>query len=281
MSRSATPGSAGRPAPPGAPADYLTRILARKRAEVAGLRHRQEELRAAAADAPPARPWSSALRRPGRVALIAEIKRKAPSAGALRPDLVPERLARLYERAGASALSVLTDADFDGELADLGRARQAVSLPVLRKDFMLEPVQVWESRAAGADAVLLIVRALGEAGLAELLGVAAEAGLGALVEVHDQEELGRALDAGAPVIGVNNRDLRTFATTLEVTEDLAAAVPGERILVSESGIESGADVARLGALGVDAVLVGRALVTHADPVALGAELAGQARVERA
>jgi indole-3-glycerol phosphate synthase len=154
-------------------------------------------------------------------------------------------------------------------------------LPVLRKDFMLEPVQVWESRAAGADAVLLIVRALGEAGLAELLGVAAEAGLGALVEVHDQEELGRALDAGAPVIGVNNRDLRTFATTLEVTEDLAAAVPGERILVSESGIESGADVARLGALGVDAVLVGRALVTHADPVALGAELAGQARVERA
>lgn len=258
----------------------MSRILSRKRAEIAALRGREDELRHRAADAPPARPWSAALRRPGRVGLIAEIKRRAPSAGALRRDLVPEELARIYEQAGAVALSVLTDADFDGELSDLQRARGAVAVPTLRKDFVLDPVQIWESRAAGADAVLLIVRALGEERLRELLEVAAAAGVGTLSEVHEAGELDVAIRAGAPVIGVNNRDLRSFATRLEVTLGLAGAVPPDRILVSESGIESAADVRDLGSLGVDAVLVGRALVTRSDPAALAAELAGQPRRER-
>lgn len=261
--------------------DYLTEILPRKWAEIEALKPESVELRAAAADAPPTRDWTKALRRPGRVALIAELKRRAPSAGWLRPDLDPAALAATYESAGAAAISVLTDRDFDGVLADLAEARAAVSLPVLRKDFLLDPLQLHQSRLAGADAVLLIVRALSTGQLADLLGVASELGLGVLVEVHEMEELGKALDAGAPVIGINNRDLRTLATRLDVTGRLVESVPADRVLVSESGIEAPEQVRKLGERGVDAVLVGRALVAHADPGALARELASQPRQGRA
>lgn len=261
-------------------ADFLTAILRRKRAEVEALRGRAADLRSAAADAPPPRAWAAALRVPGRVALIAEIKRRAPSAGELDPNLDARERARLYERAGAAALSVLTDRDFDGEIGDVTRAREAVALPTLRKDFVLDPVQIWEARAAGADAVLLIMGALEDGRLRDLLGLAGELGMGTLVEAHDAEDLGRAVAADAPVVGVNNRDLRSFATSLEVTRRLAASVPPDRILVAESGIESAAEVQELGALGVDAVLVGRALITHRDAARLAAELAGQPRRAR-
>jgi len=261
-------------------ADYLTAILQRKREEIARLKPRAAQLRSAAGDAPPARPWSQALCLPGKVALIGELKRRAPSMGSLRPEMNPARFAQSYEQAGAAALSVLTDADFDGELTDLAEARAAVTVPALRKDFILDPVQVYESRAAGADAVLLIVRALPDDLLAELLGLTSEVGLGALVEVHDETELDRALASSAEVIGINNRDLRTFDTSLDVTLGLADAVPADRALVAESGITSGRQVSELGMRGVDAVLVGRALVSHADPARLARELASQAKRER-
>ena len=260
--------------------DYLRSILTRKAEEIESLRPQARELRATAADAPPSRPWSGVLRRPGRVGLIAELKRRAPSAGSLCPDLDPAGLARAYEGAGAAALSVLTDRDFDGELSDLRRARAAVVIPALRKDFILDPVQVWESRAAGADAALLIVRALGDGRLEELLGVAGEAGLGTLVEVHDAKDLERAVSAGARVIGINNRDLGTFATDPGITRRLAERVPRERILVAESGIASAEQVKGMGELGVDAVLVGRALVSSPDPARLARELATQPRLDR-
>lgn len=280
MNRSATP-EPGRSDVSGAtPSDYLARTLERKRGEIAALRPREAELRAIAGDSPPARPWVPALRHPRHVALIAEIKRRAPSAGELDPDLIPEQLARTYELAGAAALSVLTDSDFDGTLADLTRARRAVGIPTLRKDFILDPVQIWESRAAAADAILLIVRALDAPRLSELLAMASEAGLGTVVEVHDDEELSRAIATGAPVIGINNRDLRTFATGLGLTRRLAPAVPADRVLIAESGIDSGEQVRDLGTRGVDAVLVGRALVTHEEPGRLAAELAGQPRLPR-
>lgn len=280
MNRSASPQNDPSPARRTPVDDRLTPILERKREEIAALRPRRAELRAEAADAPPTRPWAAVLRPPGRVALIAELKRRAPSAGELNPGLIPERMARIYEEAGAAALSVLTDRAFGGELSDLQRARDAVGLPVLRKDFTLDPVQVWESRAAGADAILVIVRALEPAALKELLEVAAEAGLGTLVEVHDETELSMALDAGASVIGVNNRNLRTFTTNLEVTRRLAERIPSERILVAESGIRSAEQVRDLGGRGVDAVLVGSALVSHSEPGRLAAELVGQSRRER-
>ena len=257
---------------------YLADVARRKQQEIALLRPRLAELESMAADAPPGRPWSSALRHADRVALIAELKRRAPSAGSLRPEMDPPALARTYEGAGASALSVLTDADFDGSLVDLQQAREAVSVTVLRKDFVLDPVQVYESRVAGADAILLIVRALTDDELAMLLGISEEVGLGTLVEVHDDDELGRALATTAPVIGVNNRDLTTLHTSLEVTRRLARWVPSDRLLVAESGIESGEQVRELGELGVDAILVGRALVSHSDPSGLAAELSIQPKL---
>jgi indole-3-glycerol phosphate synthase len=261
-------------------ADVLAGILARKREEIAALRPRLAELQAAAADAGPVRPWAAALRPPDRVALIAELKRRAPSAGSLRPQLDPVELAGTYERAGADALSVLTDAAFDGVLADLEQARGSTAIPALRKDFVLDPVQIYEARAFGADAVLLIVSALTNAELYGLLDVVGEVGMAALVEVHDEGELERALTAQAEVIGINNRNLQTFETNLEVTKRLAGSVPADRVLVAESGIATGAQVEDLGALGVDAVLVGRALVSHPEPGRLAKELASQAKRER-
>ena len=258
----------------------LERILAAKREEVA--RRRQATPLAALVDAAkaqaPARGFRQALARPGPVRIIAEVKRRSPSKGALREDLDPAALARAYHMGGADAVSVLTDEPFfGGSAADLEAARAAVPLPVLRKDFIIDPYQVYEARAWGADAVLLIAAALREDQLRELLTLAGELGMDALVEVHTAGELEMALATGAQLIGINNRDLRTFITRLEVTLELAAKIPPGPVVVSESGIQSRADVERLAAAGVHAILVGESLVKSPDPLQAVAGLAGVPR----
>lgn len=256
----------------------LQRIVDTKRGEVAGLAPLRAELRARAADAPPARGFAAALRRPGEVRLLAEVKRRSPSAGEIRPGADPVEVARAYQQGGAAAVSVLTDREyFGGNLDFLRRVREDVALPAIRKDFLIDPVQVWEARAAGADAVLLIVRILDDARLAELLGLAAESGMDALVEVHDAGELERALAAGARLVGVNNRDLGSFTTDLDLSVRLAADTPGGVTLVAESGIRTAEDVDRLGAAGVDAVLVGESLMRQDDLRAAAAALVGRPR----
>jgi indole-3-glycerol phosphate synthase len=210
--------------------------------------------------------------------VIAEIKRKSPSAGWLNRELNAAGQASVYAHGGAAAISVLTDEEyFGGSREDLESARGAVDVPVLRKDFILEPVQVYEARAMGADAVLLIVRILEGSRLAELLSVVEDLGMTALVETHDGDELDRALAAGAAVVGINSRDLSTFETDLAVAESLAPRVPADRVVVGESGIHGPEDVDRLGAAGVDAVLVGESLVRSADAMDAVAALAGRPR----
>ena len=259
-------------------ADILARIVTTKRGEIAALRPRADEFRSRARDAPPTRDFASALGGHARVRVIAEVKRRSPGAGDIRPDLDPAALARSYADHGAAALSVLTDGQyFGGALADLAAARGATDLPALRKDFTLDPVQIDEARAAGADAVLLIVRILDDPLLEELLGHARERRLAALVEVHDGEELERALAAGARIVGINNRDLATFRTDLAVTEGLLDRLPPGTVVVSESGVRTGTDVERLGAAGVDAVLVGESILRAPDPGAKVAELAAAPR----
>ncbi len=259
----------------------LARIVETKQTEVVALKGRIAELTARARDRPPARDFRGALASGGNVALIAEVKRRSPGAGAIRSDLDPGVLAAQYERGGASAISVLTDRDyFGGALSDLKRARETTSLPALRKDFILDEAQVWEARSADADAVLLIVRILEDEQLVGLRVLAEELGMAALVEVHHDEELDRALESGAQIVGINNRDLRTFRTTLDVTLGLLSRVPGDRLLVSESGIRDGDDVRRLGASGVDAVLVGESLLRADAPSVAVAELAGHPRAAR-
>lgn len=256
----------------------LQRIVDTKRGEVADLAPRRAELRARAADAPPARGFAAALRRPAEVRLLAEVKRRSPSAGEIRPGADPVEVARAYREGGAAAVSVLTDREyFGGDLDFLRRVAAQVPVPAIRKDFLVDPVQVWEARAAGADAVLLIARILDDATLAELLGVVAESGMDALVEVHDAQELERALAAGSRLVGVNNRDLGSFRTELELSVRLAASVPGEVTLVAESGIRTPEDVDRLGAAGVDAVLVGESLMRQDDLRAAAAALTGRPR----
>lgn len=262
--------------------DVLERIVETKRAEAAALRGRGKELRSACSDAPPPRDFTAALSREGAVALIAEVKRRSPGAGSIRPDLDPARLAADYARAGASAISVLTDGPwFGGSLADLAAVRAAVSVPVLRKDFTLTEEQVLEGRAAGADGILLIVRILDDGLLRGLRQLAESLGMGVLVEAHSGEELDRALASGARIVGINNRDLATFRTTLDTTFRLLPRVPSEVIVVSESGIRAAEDVDRLGVAGVHAVLVGEALLRHAEPGTQAAALALRARRERA
>ena len=268
------------PAPPLAQ-DILARIVATKAIEVEALRPRAGELRARARDAGPTRGFAAALRRGDEVRLLAEIKRRSPSAGPIRPGSSPEEVAVEYGEGGAAALSVLTDRDyFDGSLQALQAARAAVDLPLLRKDFTIDPLQLLEARAAGADAVLLIVRILEDPLLTELLGLATELGMDSLVEVHDRTELDRALGAGATLVGVNNRDLATFRTDLELTLRLAADVPAHVTLVAESGIRTPEDVRRLGAAGIDAVLVGESLMRQADLSAAARALVGHPRRAR-
>jgi indole-3-glycerol phosphate synthase len=238
----------------------LDRVVATKRTEIGVLSERRSELRRQAERAPGARPFAAALTVHGEVALIAEYKRRSPSAGAIGGGEL-EAVVGGYEAGGAAALSVLTDCEyFGGSMADLTAAKAAVLLPVLRKDFVLDDVQVWESRAGGADAILLIVRILGDEALRGLMELSSELGMAAVVEVHDGDELERALKAGASLVGVNNRDLQTFRTDLAVSEELVGRIPADRVAIAESGIGGGADVERLGRAGFDAVLVGEALM---------------------
>jgi indole-3-glycerol phosphate synthase len=270
---------------------FLTKILDHKRTEVArqALKVPLAQLEASIATAPPPRAFGAALRRPGRVALIAEVKKASPSKGVLVENFDPLALARTYAEHGAAAISVLTDVRFfQGSLKYLEGIRalgdrgwglgvgEMSSIPVLRKDFILDPYQVYEARAYGADALLLIVAALDDLALAELLALTHALGMQALVEVHDEAELDRALALGARLVGVNNRNLHTFVTSLETTRRLAARLPAHNrpLLISESGIASAADVALVREWGVDAVLVGEALVTAPDVAGRVRELAG-------
>jgi indole-3-glycerol phosphate synthase len=222
-------------------------------------------LRDEAGAAPPPRDFFAALAAPGPIRLIAEVKKASPSAGVIRDDFDPVDIGLTYQRHGASCVSVLTDAPyFQGSLADLRAVRAAVDLPILRKDFILDEYQLFEARAAGADAVLLIAECLDDCNLRKLHERALAIGLTVLVELYDPDNLERVLDAGATLVGVNNRDLRTFHTDIEHTLRLRDRVPEECVLVAESGIRSRADVLRLEAAGVDAILVGEGLMSSPD-----------------
>lgn len=260
----------------------LARIVQTKREELEALHACAREIEAAAVDGPAVRDFRSALQRPGEVALIAECKRRSPGAGEIRPGLRPGRLTRSYEDAGAAALSVLTDGIyFGGSLDDLREVRTSTTIPILRKDFTLHPLHLFEARASGADAVLLIVRILDDADLRLLLAETRALGMEALVEVHDRRELVRALEAGAGVMGINNRDLATFTTDLDTTLTLLEALPADMVVVSESGVRTPEDVVRLGASGVDAILVGETLLREKDAGEAAASLAGHPKGARA
>lgn len=251
----------------------LHEIIEAKRAEVAALATPQlrAALEQAAADQPKPRSFAGGLRLPGSgLAVIAEIKRRSPSKGELASELDPAATAKAYEHGGAVALSVLTDGPyFGGSLEDLRSARAAATLPVLRKDFTIDPIQLYEARAAGSDAVLLIVAVHTDDGLLrDLHGLATELGLAVLVEVDDEPGLERALAIGARIVGVTNRDLRTFGEDLTVAERLAACIPDGVIRVAESAIRSSGDAQRMANAGFHAVLVGEALVRSSDPSAL-------------
>lgn len=262
------------------PPDILQKILARKAEEVAERRERlsMAELARQAERLPPPRPFRARLEQTiaqGRPAVIAEIKRASPSKGLLRDPFRPAEIARSYAAAGACGLSVLTDRDFfQGCEAYLQEAWAACELPVLRKDFIIDPYQVYEARQIGADCILLIVAALDDARLQELARLAAELQMDVLVEVHDAEELERALALGLGLIGINNRNLRTFETRLDTTLDLLARIPAGRTVVTESGIHTPADVALMRGHGVHAFLVGEAFMRADDPGAKLAELFG-------
>ncbi|HQU72306.1 MAG: indole-3-glycerol phosphate synthase TrpC [Calditrichaeota bacterium] len=250
------------------PANILDRILAVKQQEIADLksRHSASELNERMLGQAPVRSLSSALRSSEAPGIIAEIKKASPSEGIIRPDFDPETIAAGYRANGAAALSILTDGQFfQGRLPYLEAVRPQIDLPLLRKDFIIDPLQIMESRAAGADAILLIVAALAQTQLKDLLETSRSVGLEALVEVHDLPEMVRALDAGATLIGVNNRDLKTFRTDLATTETLAGSLSREHTLVAESGIKSGEDAARMVRAGAQGILVGTHLMRGADP----------------
>ncbi len=256
--------------------DILQTILRRKAEEIIERSQRVSlaELTARCEGLPATRGFVAALQAKlaaGLPAVIAEVKKASPSKGVIRPDFHPADIAASYERGGAACLSVLTDVDFFQGADDyLVQARSACSLPVLRKDFTVDAYQVYEARVMGADCVLLIVAALEDAALAELSHLALELGMDVLVEVHDIDELERALQVGAPLVGINNRSLRTFEVSLDTTLGLRAAVPPDRLLVTESGIATRDDVARMRSNGVNAFLVGETFMRAPDP---GAELA--------
>ncbi|MDO1528513.1 indole-3-glycerol phosphate synthase TrpC [Fulvimonas sp. R45] len=251
--------------------DILNRILARKAEEIAerSARLPLAELSARVAGLEPTRGFAAAIEAKvdaGQPAVIAEIKKASPSKGVIRPEFDPAAIARSYEKGGAACLSVLTDKDFfHGSEDFLRQARDACTLPVLRKDFVIDPYQVYEARAIGADCILLIVAALGDAALLELSLLAAELDLDVLCEVHDAEELERALALPVPLVGVNNRNLRTFETTLDTSLELQALMEYDRIMVTESGIRTAEDVAMLRDAGIHAFLVGEAFMRADDP----------------
>lgn len=256
----------------------LDKIVAAKWREIEAAKAAvpEAELRRQAAAAPPVRNFFAPLAAPGPIKLIAEVKQASPSRGLIRADFQPVEIARAYEASGATCVSVLTDREFfRGSLDYLQAVRAAIGLPVLRKDFILDVYQVIEARAAGADAVLLIAECLDDCNLRKLHNAIVELGMSPLVELYDPENLPRVFDCGATLIGINNRDLRSFQTDLEHTIRLRQRVPDECVLVSESGIGSRADVVRLEAAGVDAMLVGEWLMASPDIAQATRQLLGR------
>ena len=253
--------------------DILARIAEYKRAEVKARKAQttRDQIEAAAHAAAPPRGFRQALARvatPGKPALIAEIKKASPSKGLIREDFDPPALAKAYAAGGATCLSVLTDGpSFQGADSYLAAARQACASPALRKDFLVDPWQVCESRAIGADAILIILAMIDDSLAADLLSESRRFGMDALIEVHDEAEMARAAALGGDLVGVNNRDLRTFITDLAVTERLSTQAPENALLVSESGISTAADVARVSAAGAAAILVGESLMRQPDVAA--------------
>jgi indole-3-glycerol phosphate synthase len=252
----------------------LKEILAEKEIEVERLK--REGLTKKVEDAlPPVRDFKGALSAPGKINLIAEIKFASPSAGVIRENMDPLRVGRMYEEAGAGAISLLTDQKFfGGDLKNLPPLKKAVSLPILRKDFILDEIQIEESFQWGADAILLIARILTKEQLKEFLEISRTFGMAALTEIHDLEDLDKALECGAEIIGINNRDLDTFEISLNTTLELVPRIPEGNVKVSESGIYSGEDVKPLKQVGIQAILVGTSLMQSQDIKEQARELAG-------
>lgn len=258
-------------------ANVLVRIIEQKRLDIANARSRRslDELKSLVASAPKPRNFLGALQAKYPMGLIAEIKKASPSAGLIRADFDPVQIAQIYEDNGAACISVLTDEHFfQGHLSFLEQVRAGVSIPVLRKDFIIDPYQVWEARASGADCILLIAECLDDESLHSLYQLSAELGMQSLVEVYDPENVERVLNLHPPMIGVNNRDLRSFVTDLQHTVRLRQTIPGDVLVIGESGIHSNADVQMLQAAGVHGILVGESLMRSPDIAARVRDLLG-------
>jgi len=256
---------------------FLEEVVERKKQELRIRKSRVvlEEMKKTIRDLPPSRDMLQALSKRGEMALVAEIKKASPSAGVIRESFDPEGLARSYERGGASAISVLTEVHFfRGEIFHLGMVKGAVSLPILQKDFIIDPYQVYEGRASGADALLLISSILGKSHLAELVGLTESLRMVPWVEVHDEQDLEKISGLSLPLVGINNRNLRQLSVNLMNTLHLIKKIPGVTIVISESGIENREDVSILKRAGVKGILVGEVLMRAADPAAKITELLG-------